>query len=78
MGLQVLLSHHGKGPLLVHCKSGKGRSATVAAAYIAHIQGLTADEALDQLHSKRNAVILNAAQRNALHHWHDTYEAHRQ
>jgi len=41
------------GNVLVHCRAGQNRSATVTAAYIMTIKGITAKEAMDIIRSRK-------------------------
>lgn len=45
--------------VLVHCKAGVSRSATVVASYLMSSRAMTAAEALDLLRSKRPIVFPN-------------------
>ncbi|WP_437528285.1 hypothetical protein WME79_44650 [Sorangium sp. So ce726] len=58
---------HGKEAIYLHCASGHGRSATIAAALLLS-RGLAANvsEAEAQLRLRRPGIRLNAAQRRAL------------
>lgn len=42
-----------KGNVLVHCRAGQNRSASVTAAYIMTIKGITAREAMDIVRSRK-------------------------
>ena len=55
--------------VLVHCAKGRGRSATVAAAYLMRERDMTFDEANDLLQSKRRLVKLEARHRRVLESW---------
>ncbi len=66
--------HVQSGPLLVHCALGHGRSATVAAAFLASGQrALGASEVLKKIEAVRPGVGLNQPQRSVLEEyteWH--------
>ena len=55
--------------LLVHCAKGRGRSATVIAAYLMQAEGLSFDEVRDRLHSRRALVKLEDRHRRVLEAW---------
>ncbi len=55
--------------VLVHCAKGRGRSATVLAAYLMKTGGLTFDEVADLLTSRRSLVKLQDRHRNVLEAW---------
>ena len=55
--------------VLVHCTKGRGRSATVVAAYLMRKRGMTFDEANELLHSRRALVKLEARHRRVLESW---------
>jgi len=55
--------------VLVHCAKGRGRSATVLAAYLMKTGGLTFDEVADLLTSRRSLVKLQDRHRTVLEAW---------
>ena len=55
--------------VLVHCAKGRGRSATVIAAYLMKTEGLSFEEARDLLHSRRALVKLEDRHRLVLESW---------
>lgn len=50
----------------VHCRSGKGRSGTLAACYLIAVKGLSADEAISRVRSVRKGAIETGEQETAV------------
>jgi atypical dual specificity phosphatase len=55
--------------VLIHCAKGRGRSATVLAAYLMDAQGMTFDEVNDLLTMRRPLVKLQDRHRRVLESW---------
>ena len=55
--------------VLVHCAKGRGRSATVLAAYLMKTEGMSFDAVRDLLHSRRELVKLEDRHRRVLESW---------
>jgi hypothetical protein len=55
--------------VLVHCAKGRGRSATVLAAYLMRDAGMSFDEVSELLRSRRALIKLQARHRDVLESW---------
>jgi protein-tyrosine phosphatase len=55
--------------VLIHCAKGRGRSATVVAAYLMKTDGMSFDEVRDLLRSRRELVKLQDRHRRVLESW---------
>ena len=50
----------------VHCKAGRGRSATIVIAYLMQYQGISLEEAIAFVKEQRPQINLNPSQRQAI------------
>lgn len=62
------------GKVLIHCAKGRGRSATLLAAYLMRYEGLSYDEARELMLSKRSLVNLQGRHQKALERWIKQYQ----
>ncbi|XP_040020318.1 phosphatidylglycerophosphatase and protein-tyrosine phosphatase 1 [Gasterosteus aculeatus] len=62
-GVEFALRHREQGSsVYVHCKAGRSRSATMAAAYLIRLHSWTPEEACEKLMSVRPHVLVRSAQ----------------
>lgn len=60
-----------------HCKAGRGRSATIALAWLIHSQNLTPSDAEQHLINRRPQVNRNLARRGSVNHFFGTIASRR-
>lgn len=66
-GVQYLTEMVADGQTIyVHCKAGRGRSATIVVAYLMQQEGLSLDDAIAHVKKQRPQINLNAGQRKAI------------
>jgi protein-tyrosine phosphatase len=62
------------GKVLIHCAKGRGRSATMMAAYLMRYEGLSYEEARGLMLSKRSLVNLQSRHQKVLERWIQKYQ----
>ena len=69
-GVKYLHSHLEKGKIVyVHCKAGRGRSASIVIAYLMKYHGFSFDQAFAFVKKQRPQINLNSGQRRAVHQY---------
>ncbi|XP_063048987.1 phosphatidylglycerophosphatase and protein-tyrosine phosphatase 1 [Engraulis encrasicolus] len=70
-GVAFALHHRQQGSsVYVHCKAGRSRSATLAAAYLIKLHCCSPEEACGILASVRPHILIRSAQKQLLHRYH--------
>ncbi|XP_053532396.1 phosphatidylglycerophosphatase and protein-tyrosine phosphatase 1 isoform X2 [Ictalurus punctatus] len=70
-GVEFVLKHRDQGTsVYIHCKAGRSRSATLAAAYLIRLHCWSTDKACKQLAAVRPHVLIRSAQRDMLDKYH--------
>uniref|UniRef100_A0A1A8EZW8 Phosphatidylglycerophosphatase and protein-tyrosine phosphatase 1 n=1 Tax=Nothobranchius korthausae TaxID=1143690 RepID=A0A1A8EZW8_9TELE len=71
-GVEFTMQHREQGTsVYVHCKAGRCRSATLAAAYLIRLHCWTPAEACQKLASVRPHILVRSAQLEMLHKFYD-------
>ncbi|XP_060767190.1 phosphatidylglycerophosphatase and protein-tyrosine phosphatase 1 isoform X2 [Neoarius graeffei] len=66
-GVDFVLKHRDQGTsVYIHCKAGRSRSATLAAAYLIRIHCWSPDKACNMLAAVRPHILIRSAQRDML------------
>ncbi|KAI5619783.1 phosphatidylglycerophosphatase and protein-tyrosine phosphatase 1 [Silurus asotus] len=70
-GVEFVLKHRDQGTsVYIHCKAGRSRSATLAAAYLIRIHCWSPEQACNMLAEIRPHVLIRSAQRDMLDKYH--------
>ncbi|XP_067105381.1 phosphatidylglycerophosphatase and protein-tyrosine phosphatase 1 [Osmerus mordax] len=70
-GVEFALKHRQNGTsVYVHCKAGRSRSATLAAAYLIRLHSMSPEEACQTLASVRPHILVRSAQLEMLRGYH--------
>jgi protein-tyrosine phosphatase len=76
IGVDFIREHVEDGDVvLVHCAKGRGRSATIVAAYLMAYEGYTFEEAKEFMVAKRSLVNLQGRHERSLEAWADNFQA---
>ncbi|XP_013876879.1 phosphatidylglycerophosphatase and protein-tyrosine phosphatase 1 [Austrofundulus limnaeus] len=71
-GVEFVLHHRERGSsVYVHCKAGRSRSATLAAAYLIRLHSCSPEEACQKLASVRPHILVRSAQLEMLRKYHE-------
>ena len=67
-----IVANDPEASVYVHCKAGRTRSATLVGCYLMAKNGISPEEAVEMMRTKRSHILLHSKQWQALREFHKT------
>ena len=68
--IEKIIDEDPEASIYVHCKAGRTRSATLVGCYLMSKNGMTPEEAVEVMRSKRPHILLHSTQWKAMREFH--------